>query len=148
LFKCHCSPHELVAAISKESKKKFQSTKRSDPMEFFIWLLNSLERSLKSKRNIVGDFFRGHVRILTEPVEQSEDDVFAPQRTDVVTPFLFLVLDLPMTPLFQDQIEKNIIPQVSMQSLLEKYDWKTYTVRISRKTYLRKVLIQEKDILL
>ena len=39
-----------------------------------------------------------------------------------VSPFLFLAVDLPPPPLFQDAVEKNIIPQVSIQSVLEKYN--------------------------
>lgn len=39
-----------------------------------------------------------------------------------VSPFLFLAVDLPPPPLFQDSIEKNIIPQVSIASVLSKYD--------------------------
>lgn len=39
-----------------------------------------------------------------------------------VSPFLFLAVDLPPPPLFQDTIEKNIIPQVSIHSVLAKYD--------------------------
>jgi len=38
------------------------------------------------------------------------------------TPFLVLTLDLPPAPLFQDALEKNIIPQVSIASLLNKYN--------------------------
>ena len=36
-----------------------------------------------------------------------------------------LTLDLPPPPLFQDELEANIIPQVSLTKLLEKYDGKT-----------------------
>jgi U4/U6.U5 tri-snRNP-associated protein 2 len=32
------------------------------------------------------------------------------------SPFLFLTLDLPPPPLFQDEFEKNIIPQVRLLS--------------------------------
>ena len=39
-----------------------------------------------------------------------------------VSPFLFLAVDLPPPPLFQDAVEKNIIPQVNIQSVLSKYD--------------------------
>jgi hypothetical protein len=45
-----------------------------------------------------------------------------------VSPFLFLAVDLPPPPLFQDAIEKNIIPQVSISSVLSKYDGKTTQV--------------------
>jgi hypothetical protein len=48
-----------------------------------------------------------------------------------VSPFLFLAVDLPPPPLFQDSVEKNIIPQVSIHSVLAKYDGKTTQVRNS-----------------
>jgi U4/U6.U5 tri-snRNP-associated protein 2 len=35
---------------------------------------------------------------------------------------MFLALDLPPPPLFQDAVEKNIIPQVGIHTVLEKYD--------------------------
>jgi U4/U6.U5 tri-snRNP-associated protein 2 len=38
------------------------------------------------------------------------------------SPFLFLALDLPPPPLFQDAVEKNIIPQVALSAVLAKYD--------------------------
>ena len=38
------------------------------------------------------------------------------------SPFLYLAVDLPPPPLFQDAVEKNIIPQVSIQSVLAKYN--------------------------
>jgi U4/U6.U5 tri-snRNP-associated protein 2 len=46
---------------------------------------------------------------------------------------LFLAVDLPPPPLFQDAVEKNIIPQVSIHSVLAKYDGKTTQVRLLRK---------------
>lgn len=45
------------------------------------------------------------------------------------SPFLFLSVDLPPPPLFQDAVERNIIPQVSLASVLAKYDGKTVQVR-------------------
>lgn len=44
------------------------------------------------------------------------------------SPFLFLAVDLPPPPLFQDAVEKNIIPQVSIHSVLDKYDGNTTQV--------------------
>jgi U4/U6.U5 tri-snRNP-associated protein 2 len=46
----------------------------------------------------------------------------------LVSPFLFLAIDLPPPPLFQDSVEKNIIPQVTIHSLLAKFDGKTTQV--------------------
>jgi U4/U6.U5 tri-snRNP-associated protein 2 len=41
------------------------------------------------------------------------------------SPFLFLALDLPPPPLFQDAVEKNIIPQVGIHAVLAKYNGRT-----------------------
>lgn len=41
------------------------------------------------------------------------------------SPFLFLAIDLPPPPLFQDTVEKNIIPQVPIAAVLAKYDGRT-----------------------
>jgi U4/U6.U5 tri-snRNP-associated protein 2 len=42
-----------------------------------------------------------------------------------MSPFLFLALDLPATPLFTDSNEKKIIPQVPLSAILAKFDGKT-----------------------
>jgi len=41
-FKAHVSPHEMLQAVVKCSKKRFQITQQSDPIEFLSWILNSL----------------------------------------------------------------------------------------------------------
>lgn len=51
-----------------------------------------------------------------------------------VSPFLFLAVDLPPPPLFQDTLEKNIIPQVSIYSVLAKYDGRATQVGPIRRT--------------
>lgn len=48
-----------------------------------------------------------------------------PEIQSVSSPFLFLALDLPPTPLFQDQNEKKIVPQVPLSAILAKFDGKT-----------------------
>ena len=55
---------------------------------------------------------------------------FVPGRAivDRDVQFLMLTLDLPPRPLFQDVIDKNIIPQVDIFSLLAKYDGRTSQV--------------------
>lgn len=42
------------------------------------------------------------------------------------TPFFLLAIDLPPLPVFQDVIEKNIIPQVPIAEVLAKYDGVTF----------------------
>jgi hypothetical protein len=51
-----------------------------------------------------------------------------PDVQTISSPFLFLALDLPATPLFQDSNEKKIIPQVPLSSILAKFDGKTTQV--------------------
>ena len=48
--------------------------------------------------------------------------------TTTTTPFLFLALDLPPPPLFQEDLEKSIIPQVPLVHLLTKFDGVTWKV--------------------
>lgn len=49
----------------------------------------------------------------------------------VSSPFLFLALDLPATPLFQDANEKKIIPQVPLSTILAKFDGMTTQVGLA-----------------
>lgn len=53
--------------------------------------------------------------------------VLAEIKTNQI-PFLFLALDLPPAPLYQDEAEKNIIPQVPLTTILQKYDGKQVQV--------------------
>ena len=48
----------------------------------------------------------------------------------ITSPFLFLAVDLPPPPLFQDAVEKNIIPQVGIHTVLAKYDGVKTQVRL------------------
>jgi hypothetical protein len=52
------------------------------------------------------------------------------------SPFLFLAVDLPPPPLFQDAVEKNIIPQVGIHTVLAKYDGVKTQVRLTGMEYL------------
>ena len=40
------------------------------------------------------------------------------------SPFLFLALDLPPVPLYQDERERDIVPQVPLTTILSKFDGK------------------------
>ena len=41
--------------------------------------------------------------------------------------FYFLSLDVPEVPLFKDESEEMNIPQIPLQTLLKKFDGKTFT---------------------
>ena len=153
LFKAHVSPHEFLQEVAKRSAGKFKMTEQGDPVEFLGWIVNTLHRDLggTKKRNssVIYSTFQGKVQIETQKVITHKEyarPVFEPGRgksgvlgaTDtrahvidiqtISSPFLFLALDLPATPLFQDQNEKKIIPQVPLSTVLAKFDGKTTQV--------------------
>ncbi|KAI3622033.1 u4 tri-snrnp-associated protein 2 [Moniliophthora roreri] len=137
LFKSQVSPHEFLQEVNRASAGKFRLEQQGDPIEFLGWLLNHLHKDMggTKKRNssIMFSTFQGDVRVETQQVlvrpdagdsEKPRFDIDRDIKTSV-SPFLFLAIDLPPPPLFQDAVEKNIIPQVSISSVLSKYDGKT-----------------------
>jgi len=62
--------------------------------------------------------FQGKLKVESQQITAKADagdrlrfEEAAEVKTDVVR-FLMLTLDLPPTPLFQDELDRNIIPQV------------------------------------
>ncbi|KZS90849.1 cysteine proteinase [Sistotremastrum niveocremeum HHB9708] len=137
LFKAQVSPHEFLQEVGRASGGRFSLEKQGDPAEFLGWLLNKLHVDLggSKKRNssIIYSIFQGELRLETQQVlvrgDKSENakPQFEMDRDikTTVSPFLFLAVDLPPPPLFQDVIEKNIIPQVSIYTVMAKFDGKT-----------------------
>lgn len=133
-FKAHVSPHEMLQAVSSCSKKKFQFTVQGYPIEFLSWFLNSLHMTLngtkKPKSSIIYKAFRGDMTIYTRRLPQTEDEdemkklmkLEEYKETKADAPFLYLTLDIPASPLFKDELETNIIPQIPLLNLLQKFD--------------------------
>ena len=133
-FKSHVSPHELLQEISLRSSKRFTLTKQSDPIDFLSWFLNNLHLSLGGSHtrpgsSIIQKVFQGKLKVESQKITAKADESGDRLRfmeseqvaTDIVR-FLMLTLDLPPPPLFQDELEKNIIPQVPLTTILSKYD--------------------------
>ncbi|KAJ3033029.1 hypothetical protein HDV00_006839 [Rhizophlyctis rosea] len=130
-FKGQVSPHELLQEISNVSQKRFRLSEQADVIDFLSWFLNTMHAGMggtKKKSSVIHDIFQGEVKVESQIIIVREDDkskkVFDESReiTTKRTPFMFLTLDLPPPPLFQDEGEKNIIPQVALTTLLTKYD--------------------------
>lgn len=131
-FKAHVSPHELLQDISLRSSKKFNLTEQSDPSDFLSWFLNNLHLSLggsktKPRSSIIQKIFQGQLRVESQSITARADAQDRLRFEDAAiqsntTPFMILTLDLPPAPLFQDDREKNIIPQVPLTEILRKYD--------------------------
>lgn len=131
-FKSHVSPHELIQEVSLRSGKKFNLTDQSDPVDFLSWFLNNLHLALsgsksKPKSSIIQKIFQGQLRVESQTISTRADisdrlrfeDAAIKSQT---SPFMILTLDLPPAPLFQDDTERNIIPQVPLTTILHKYN--------------------------
>jgi U4/U6.U5 tri-snRNP-associated protein 2 len=113
-------------------------------VELLQWLLNALHARLKKgKTSIISSTFQGHMTVLQRKLPPTADMAelagIAVNPNDEQykeaakeSPFMFLTLDLPPTPLFQDANKQNIIAQVPLFELLQKFDgvtekeYKTY----------------------
>jgi U4/U6.U5 tri-snRNP-associated protein 2 len=138
-FKGHVSPHEFLQAVNVASNKKFKIGAATDPLELFTWFVNHTHMELggtTKKQTIITKTFQGSVTVHTEMVELDTENARQQERVthkDTKTiPFMFLTLDIPPAPLFKDEYERNLIPQVSLFTLLEKYDGKTETATPSK----------------
>eukprot|EP00009_Paramoeba_aestuarina_P008423 CAMPEP_0201513714 /NCGR_PEP_ID=MMETSP0161_2-20130828/5709_1 /ASSEMBLY_ACC=CAM_ASM_000251 /TAXON_ID=180227 /ORGANISM="Neoparamoeba aestuarina, Strain SoJaBio B1-5/56/2" /LENGTH=296 /DNA_ID=CAMNT_0047910025 /DNA_START=456 /DNA_END=1346 /DNA_ORIENTATION=+ len=153
-FRPHVSPHEILQAISDASNKKFRIGERCDPMEFLVWFLNKLHADLGGTRkpgsSIVQKVFQGAMNmvVFTKNVVGKKEGA---KKVNEVTwtesekssNFLFLPLDVPASPLFKNESEKNIIPQMPLLTILEKFNGKNEEMVASsgeRRRYLLKTL--------
>lgn len=138
-FKGQVSPHEFMEAVSIASQKRFRSDDRvmqekgyggqADPLQFLTWLLNSL----KTHRKVVEKTFQGELQV-TRLVKQggiAADECYDMEKK--VHKFFFLSLDVPNHPLFKEQQELSTLPQVSLMTLLKKYDGVTLKEETLRK---------------
>ncbi|KAL9104077.1 MAG: hypothetical protein Q9163_000929 [Psora crenata] len=131
-FKTHVSPHELLQQISRQSNKRFDLLRQSDPVEFLSWFLNNLHLALggskiKPGTSIIQRVFQGKLKVESQQITARADagDRLRFEDAEVdqaIIPYMMLTLDLPAAPLFQDELDKNIIPQVPLTNILAKYD--------------------------
>ncbi|KAL2040068.1 hypothetical protein N7G274_006971 [Stereocaulon virgatum] len=132
-FKTHVSPHELLQQISRQSNKRFDLLQQSDPVEFLSWFLNNMHLALGGSKtklgtSIIQRVFQGKLKIESQKITAKADvgdRLRFEEAAEVIvdtTRYLMLTLDLPAAPLFQDELEKNIIPQIPLTSILSKYD--------------------------
>jgi len=126
-FKGHVSPHEFMQAVLAASKRRFLVDAQSDPVDFLSWLLHQLHQDLSGKKkggkSVINRCFQGELEVTTVGGGAGADaDADAKPET---MPFYMLALDLPQAPLFQDVMEKNIIPQVPLFQVLKKFDGDT-----------------------
>lgn len=149
-FKAHVSPHELLQEISLRSNKRFTLTAQSDPVEFLSWFLNNLHLGLggsktKPGSSMIQRVFQGKLRSESQAITAKADasdrlrfEEAAEVKVDSGR-FLLLTLDLPPAPLFQDELERNIIPQVPLTTILSKYNGVTAQEHLAQRKRFRLV---------
>ncbi|XP_045213860.2 U4/U6.U5 tri-snRNP-associated protein 2-like [Mercenaria mercenaria] len=144
-FKAHVSPHEMLQAVVLCSKKRFQITHQGDALEFMSWFLNALHGALngtkKLSSSVINKTFRGKMKVYSRkvpPLEMAEHEkqklllTEEYQETMDEIPWLYLTCDLPPQPLYPDELQENIIPQVPFHTILAKFngtfekEYKTY----------------------
>ncbi len=139
-----------MQAVRTVSKRRFSITEQSDPVDLISWLLNTLHSTLKKQSSatgkkiskVIAKTFRGKMNVYSRRlpptdeqkargVKVSEDPDYYKETKQTIS-FWHLALDLPPPPLFQDEVDANIVPQVPLFELLNKYDgvteqqYKTY----------------------
>lgn len=122
-FKSHVSPHELLQQVSRQSQKRFDLLHQSDPVDFLSWFLNNLHLAMggsktKPGTSIIHKVFQGKLKVESQKITakaDAGDRLRFEEAAEVLVDtsrYLMLTLDLPAAPLFQDELDKNIIPQV------------------------------------
>lgn len=123
---CHAS--ELLHAVGQASGGRFSAASPAvvDPLSFCTWLLHVLRRELSAVGNLpIADSFQGGLEILSRQVSGESDralaDFYESILSDAVqsdrSPFAYLRLDLPDTPLFRADDDQ---PQHQLQDLLRE----------------------------
>ncbi|CAH8679175.1 unnamed protein product [Schistosoma rodhaini] len=166
-FKTHVSPHEFLQAVVLCSKKRFQITEQGDAIEFLSWLVNAIDKALRTKKilcpkgavnktykSIVSSTLRGKMRMYSRkimPVNMTDEEkaslADSPEYMTTVSDinFFYLTCDLPPPPLYLDEFKENIIPQVSLATLLSKFngvtekEYKTHRDSTLRRFELRRL---------
>ena len=142
-FKATLTPLELMSTVAEASRKRFSPVDRCDVITFLAWYLNELHRGLGGTKapgsSIIHKCFQGLVEVHTrttdtqgEPVP-ADSDATAKGARGGPTPFLFLSLDLPESPLFKDaKAGETLVHKVPLEPLLEKFDGVTETTELVR----------------
>lgn len=135
LLKSHISPHEFLRKATTTSSP----ASSVNPLQSFsTYLLNYLHKHLRSSTpassdSIISHCFQGHLTIESQSIIAVQESSSSAKETRTrfeastkidkkSSPFMFLALDLPPTPLFQDDVSGSVVPQTTIVELMGKYD--------------------------
>lgn len=122
-LRSHHTPHAIIRLISEVSKQRFTADKQGDPVMFLAWILNTFASRGKSPAKSIGNVlrttFQGRMKVVTisDPSAMTEVSSNGSEQS-----FWFLTLNLPPRPLFKDEHEGVLVPQIPLEELLSKYN--------------------------
>ncbi|CUM63950.1 uncharacterized protein PRCAT00001538001 [Priceomyces carsonii] len=132
LYKNHVSPQVFLQLVSRVSKKHFSLNKQGSPKQFMVWLVNQLHSQMskvvKSKETVFLNSCQGRVEVTKIAIDLKEKDSTIKFKLDEssvtkgISNFWILSLDVPKISVFT---KKSMITEVSLMSLLKKYDGTT-----------------------
>lgn len=127
-FRPHVAPHIFTQILGRAPAARAALESRpADPIPLLAWLLNTcaprkfqknISPATKAFASLLEDCFSGAMEVRTTHPETKSHELKA-------SPFWFLSLDLPPKPLFKHESERDIVPQISLETLLSKFDGKT-----------------------
>ncbi|CDR94203.1 u4/u6.u5 tri-snRNP-associated 65 kDa protein, putative [Babesia bigemina] len=118
-FKGIVSPHEFLQAVGVASGGMYKIGTQGDPVALMSWLFNKIHCRLKNKKNnasIISSTFGGQLIVMTQDEQGWKEDIVS---------FRMLSLEVPNAPIFKSAQDKNVIPQVSIIQLLQKFNGRT-----------------------
>ncbi|CAM9396362.1 unnamed protein product, partial [Ectocarpus fasciculatus] len=132
-FKSVVSPQEFLQQVSVSSKKRFVIGRQQECVEFMVWLLNELHRGIggtnRPDSSVIYRALQGHVKVhsMKKKAKAAPQPEVDDEATEQASPFLYLSLDIPPTPLFKDSQGGLVIPQIPLFEVLKKFDGDTWT---------------------
>lgn len=135
-FRPHIAPHSFMQLLSREATKHPALFSKPDPVDILAWLFNamsfrtkvgseftSIAKEARTFSKLMKTIFQGmmcHSSTIkpSDGSDGSKDIVPEKKKSS----FWFLSLDLPPKPLFKHQSERDIVPQVSLEKLLAKFN--------------------------
>eukprot|EP00033_Pygsuia_biforma_P002253 GCRY01002497.1.p1 GENE.GCRY01002497.1~~GCRY01002497.1.p1 ORF type:complete len:495 (-),score=82.29 GCRY01002497.1:50-1486(-) len=140
-FRGHVSPHEFLQAVILQSDGVFNIGQQGDPCKFASWLLNTLHEHLggqKGQRGTVIDEAFGLTLRVTSILGNN------PEAKPIIEykRVMWLDLEIPPPPLFKDAVKDDVLPQVPLPTILEKYNGEKETYD-SAENIFRTMIITE-----
>jgi len=131
-FRSHLTISPLAKVIERESNGRFKVATGKDvyPLDVFNFLTHHMHTELtNAKLDSPFSCLQGKLKAKTSIYSTKGGQLLKEIKKSV--PFRFLTCEVPFMTVYKDEHDRQIIPQVTLQSLLQKYDGHSETTRPS-----------------